>query len=120
EALASRDDARVEALVRAGEPTVAGPRPLTDRERAVLRLRYRSDGTVQRSVVAVAAGLGVSAPRAIQLTTHATAKLAEMARAERAGRPLAPAVERDRREFGFLTDRRWRQDVEPRRLVDSA
>jgi hypothetical protein len=120
EALAIGDDRLVAALAPKEAPPLAGPRPLTDREADALRLRYRPDGTVQRSVCAVAAGLGVSAPRSIQLVTHATAKLLEIARSARAGRPLAPDVERDWREFRGLVERGRSGASRARSLADSA
>jgi hypothetical protein len=90
-------------------------RPLTERERSVLALRYTPDGRPRpRSCAAAAAALRISQPRVVQLSTSATSKLVAMVRARRLGQQLPPPAEADLARFAGLTARWWAE--QPRHL----
>jgi DNA-directed RNA polymerase sigma subunit (sigma70/sigma32) len=103
-------------------PPAAGPlaavRALTDRERAVLELRYTADGQPRRALGSVAAGMGISQPRVIQLSTNAMSKLVAMVRARRDGQRLPDHAKADLTRFAGLTARWW-SDL-PRHLAPVA
>ena len=112
-----------EAAASAGDTTpppapLADVRGLTDRERAVLALRYTSDGRPRpRSCAATAAALRISGPRVAQLSTHATSKLVAMVRARRAGERLPAHAETDLARFAGLVARWWSWSPPARHLA---
>jgi DNA-directed RNA polymerase sigma subunit (sigma70/sigma32) len=101
---------RVQALLgvlEAARQERAAVRALTDRERAVLELRYTADGQPRRALASVAVGMGISQPRVVQLSTNAMSKLVAMIRARREGQRLPDHAEADLVRFAGLTARWW-------------
>ena len=110
---AARQERAAQAAAAAGQrpPAPDGPvaavRALTERERAVLELRYTSDGQPRRALASVAAGMGISQPRVVQLSTNAMSKLVAIVRARREGQRLPDHAEADLARFAGLTARWW-------------
>lgn len=81
-------------------------RPLTPRQREVLRARY-GGGSVPATFGVVAAALDISAPRAAQLCANALRRLVWIRLARRVGLPIGAAARADWKAFGHLVELIW-------------